>query len=187
MQMNLRKAAALLARLDEIRRDNSVAQQISLNIHSSDLEGELRSHNDETARKIQQTYEIIKLTYKLRGLIAEKKSSQGIDKILTQLAECDALISLYSGFSRMTSQVDIATLKNRATAAISADRSYASDDYMIAGALSSEQIADAKARVNELKTKKADLNDQLIGVNINTYITLDSSDVETLKNLGLTA
>lgn len=185
MQMNLRKAAALLARLEEIRRENVVPAQISLNIHSSNLEDELNVHNDETTRKIQQTREIIGLTYKIRGLIADKKSEYGVNKILTQLAECDALIVFCTGLSRAHPQADIATLKNRAVAAVSSDRNYASDDFMVAGSLSVSQITSAKAIVNTLKNKKTELNDQLIGVNVNTSIVLDASDVETLKNYGL--
>lgn len=190
MQINLRKANAIQS---EIRRAIN-----SFDVNSVVTVTEFTPNIDETINKAAANYEeaiskkiaLNAALFSIRSAVGKANSESGINDILAQVQETEALISIKTGVAlaqprKEMSEINarIEKLKNTTgeRSPLYGDR-YQSVETSV---LSQETIDSAKESLRMLKRMRQDLNDKLLELNVSTTIKLRDDVVLTLKEEGL--
>lgn len=190
MQINLRKA-------------NAIQSEIRKAIHNFDASNivtvtEFTPNIDETVNKAAEKYNeaiskkiaLNAALFSIRSAVGKANSESGINDILAQVQETEALISIKTGVAlaqprKEMSEINarIEKLKNTTNerSPLYGDR-YQSVETSV---LSQETIDSAKESLRMLKRMRQNLNDKLLELNVSTTIKLKDDVVLTLKEEGL--
>lgn len=193
MEINLRKANAIQAEIRRAINASDAKDTISVTEFTQNVSDEFnRAVNDfrmEITRKVALTTAL----FNIRKSVGEANATAGINSILAEVQGIDAEMAIYSGVAtKQTAKTldeinaRIEKIKN-APADTSARASIYGDRYnnVETSVVVAEQIADAKAKVKDLKRQRQNLQDKLLALNVNTLITVTEVDANVLKLEGI--
>jgi len=192
MEINLRKANAVQA---EIRRAINAAvanDTVSVTEFTQNVEQTIQQATAEFQKEVARKVALTNALFNIRKSVGQANATAGINDILANVQGIDAVMAVYSNVAtknagksldEITARVD--KIKNApadsARASIYGDR-YNSVDTSV---VTCETIADAKAKVKELKRQRQNLQDKLLALNVNTMVTVSDEDEEVLKAEGI--
>jgi uncharacterized protein YdcH (DUF465 family) len=193
MEINLRKANAVQA---EIRRaiNTAVANDtVSVTEFTQNIDQTIQQATAEFQKEVARKVALTNALFNIRKSVGQANATAGINDILANVQGIDAVMAVYSNVAtksagksldEITARVD--KIKN-APADASVRASIYGDRYnsVDTSVVTCETIADAKAKVKELKRQRQNLQDKLLALNVNTMVTVSGEDEEVLKAEGI--
>jgi uncharacterized protein YdcH (DUF465 family) len=193
MEINLRKANAVQA---EIRRAINAAvanDTVSVTEFTQNVEQTIQQATAEFQKEVARKVALTNALFNIRKSVGQVNATAGINDILANVQGIDAVMAVYSNVAtksagksldEITARVD--KIKN-APADASVRASIYGDRYnsVDTSVVTCETIADAKAKVKELKRQRQNLQDKLLALNVNTMVTVGGEDEEVLKAEGI--
>jgi hypothetical protein len=191
MEINLRKANAIQA---EIRRAFSAVETkntVTVTEFTQDVAAEVNGASIQYQLGLQRKEQLNTALYNIRRSVASANATAGINAILTDVQGIEALMSLYSNVATQTVAKPLEELTARLDkmrTAPSSERSMLYGDRysnVEASVVTVEVVANAKAKVKELKRQRQALQDKLLTLNVNTLITITPEDLVVLQAEGI--
>lgn len=191
MELNLRKANAIQS---EIRRAIQTAEAkdtVTVTEFTENVAHELASatigFEKEVARKVALTTAL----YNIRKSVGQANATAGINDILADVQSIDAVMAIHSNVGTKTPAKGLneinARIEKLKTAPQDARSSIYGDRYnnVDTSVVTADAIAVAKALVKDLKRQRQNLQDKLLALNVNTFITVSAADEALLKEEGI--
>ena len=183
MKINLRKANAIQASINDVLRTIQLKTQVNLNeFHSvGTVIGEARS---EVIKNLERKIALTNALYAIRKVVGEANNS-GVDQKLAEVAQLEKTIQIYSELANATVQEDGSIIngkldKIRNRPADSRASLYGYSDEITVGVLGASDIETMKKNVRDAKKKKQALQDEILELNVRTEVELDAATVATL-------
>jgi hypothetical protein len=201
MEVTLKKASDLGKAAIEASNKIKISKSIRISIYG---ESDPKALIDEAAAKARQQLgdiqELISTHYGIKVTIGEANDRVGITNLMRRVAEVEALIKVLTTNVKML-EVNVDVLGRsygaaehvdpnvdaiRERIALSKKRLQEKDSGTVEDSFSvsiipESLLEDTNNTILLLKKQKANASEQLAALNVNTRITLSSSDVEVLK------
>jgi len=182
--LNLRKASALQTALQDMLKEITVKTSIDLT-EFKDPVTEINSANVEFFAQDTKRNDLLMSIYSIRSLVGIQNAISGVTARLTHIAYIDKRIAqlehVVSGTKEMTDLDIIAgkleKIRNRKeenTRSI-----YGHTDEVTTAVLTAEQLNSIRGVIRDLRKQKANLNDEILELNIKSMIEL-TPDVEAV-------
>ena len=182
MKVTLRKANALQNSINDALRHIDVKTKVGLN-EFQDPEGVLAVSAAEAKRNLDRKVALINALYDIRGAVGAANAASGIDIELTEVAQLEKQIQVYSAMVGVESREAPAVIAGKLEK-IRNDKSdrriYGYSDTVDTGVFTAEDIAGFKSVVATLKKQKQSLQDAVLEANVRNEISLRQTTVETL-------
>lgn len=192
VEITLKKAADLSRSAIDAANAIKVNPTIAISIYTPRSASEIvEAAREQIANSIDTITELLKVGHSIRALIKAKNTEIGIDERLNRRAYLDALekrlttilnqagITPVGDFDEDEVSDEIATVEGQIAALKATDNRYHSS--VSAKVMDSVMIERIRDTLNQIKRDKAELRDELAGLNLNARIKLDPSDVAVLK------
>lgn len=190
MQINLRKANAIQA---EIRKAISAVDAVS-NVTVTEFTQNVEATLDKAAAEynlaVAKKVALNSALFKIRAAVGKANAESGINEVLAQVQEIEALIAIKNSVATLQVRKDSVEISARIEKmkTTTSDRSLLYGDRYnnVETSVASQDLIDsAKNEVKIFKRFRQELNDKLLQLNVNTLITLSEDTVVTLKEEGL--
>lgn len=189
MQINLRKANALQSEIRKAISGVNAVSTISVTEFTQGVEGVLNKAAAEHSAAIQRKMALNTALFSIRSAVGKANADSGINQVLAQVQEMEALIGIETSVANLQVAKDISEIEARIEKIKSntTERASLYDRYnsVETSVVSQADIDQAKTRVKTLKRFRQELNDKLLQLNVNTLITLSEDTKATLKEEGL--
>ena len=191
MEINLRKANAIQA---EVRRANNAVEAkatVSVTEYTQDVAGEVNGASVVYQLGLQRKEQLTNALYNIRKSVASANATVGINIILGEVERIDQLINMLQGVASQTVAKPLdevnARLEKMRTAPADTRSAIYGERYsnVEVSVVTSEVVANAKARVKTLRRERQALQDKLLALNVNTLITVGEDDLAVLKEEGI--
>ena len=191
MEINLRKANAIQA---EVRRANNAVEAkatVSVTEYTQDGAGEVNGASVVYQLGLQRKEQLTNALYNIRKSVASANATVGINIILGEVERIDQLINMLQGVASQTVAKPLeevnARLEKMRTAPADTRSAIYGERYsnVEVSVVTSEVVANAKARVKTLRRERQALQDKLLALNVNTLITVGEDDLAVLKEEGI--
>ena len=184
MNITLRKAKALQDAIQESIRSIEIRTSIEIN-EFQEPTSEIEQANQTLFANDARRQSLLLAFYNIRGLVGTANSQNGIDLSLAKSAFIDKRISQLEEISGCKPMIDLPVLLGKLSKMRQREDTarsiYGRDDSVSTSVVSSDQIAQAKAEIKNLKKQKQKLNDEILELNIKTEIPLSEEVVNTLQ------
>lgn len=190
MQINLRKANAIQA---DIRKAISAVDAVS-NVTVTEFTQNVEATLDKAAAEynlaVAKKVALNSALFKIRAAVGKANAESGINEVLAQVQEIEALIAIKNSVATLQVRKDSVEISARIEKmkTTTSDRSLLYGDRYnnVETSVASQDLIDsAKNEVKIFKRFRQELNDKLLQLNVNTLITLSEDTVVTLKEEGL--
>ena len=182
MYISLRKAAALQkeisAALPEAKLD------ISVSIYSENPMQEISEANERLAFTLHKRLDLLEALYEIRQSVAEVNLSSGITAKVNALAFMERSLQDVSAVVLASATPAEAVIRGRMAKSVAQENMYTAE-VMNLSVLSEADITVAKESAIKLKRSKANIQDQLLELNIKNNIKLSEAAQKTLSDAGL--
>lgn len=190
MQINLRKANAIQAEIRKAISSVNAANTVTVTEFTQNVEAVLGKAEKEYNEAVFKKVSLNSALFKIRAAVGKANAESGINEVLAQVQELEALIAIKNGVASAQVRKDSAEISARIEKlkTSTSDRSALYGDRynnVETSVVSQVEIDKAKNDVKALKRLRQDLNDKLLQLNVNTLITLSEDTVATLKEEGL--
>ena len=191
MEINLRKANAIQA---EVRRANNAVEAkatVSVTEYTQDGAGEVNGASVVYQLGLQRKEQLTNALYNIRKSVASANATVGINIILGEVERIDQLSNMLQGVASQTVAKPLdevnARLEKMRTAPADTRSAIYGERYsnVEVSVVTSEVVANAKARVKTLRRERQALQDKLLALNVNTLITVGEDDLAVLKEEGI--
>lgn len=191
MEINLRKANAVQA---EIRRAINAAvanDTVSVTEFTQNVEQTIQQATAEFQKEVARKVALTNALFNIRKSVGQANATAGINDILANVQGIDAVMAVYSNVATKSAGKTLDEINARVekikTAPADARASIYGDRYnnVDTSIVTCEAIADAKAKVKDLKRQRQNLQDKLLTLNVNTMVTITGADEEVLKAEGI--
>jgi hypothetical protein len=191
MEINLRKANAIQAEIRRAINAVEVKPTVAVTEFTQDVAAEVNGASVVYQLGIQRKEQLFNALYNIRKSVAEANATAGINGILTEVQGIEAVMAVFSGVANQSVAKPLDELTARLEKmrnAPSSERSMLYGDRYTnveASVVTNEVVANAKAKVKELKRQRQNLQDKLLTLNVNTLITVKDEDLAVLKDEGI--
>ena len=189
MNISLRKANALQNSIQEVLRSIKLEGSIEIN-EFQNPETEIVNANTRLFANDARRQKLLLAFYNIRGLVGSANAQSGIDVNLTKAAYIDKRIAQLQEIADLKVHTSMDVIKGqldkiRSRPEDSRASIYGRNDTVTTTVVAQEQIAAAKAEIQNLKKQKQKLNDETLELNIKTEVPLSDEVVATLTAEGL--
>ena len=191
MEINLRKANAIQAEIRRAFNAVEVKNTIQVTEFTQDVAAEVNGASVVYQLGLQRKEQLNTALYNIRKSVANANATVGINVILGEVECLDQMIKMLGDVASLQvakplDEVNARLEKMRQApqdtrSAIYGDR-YNNVDVSV---VTSEVVANAKARVKTLRRERQALQDKLLALNVNTLITVGQEDLAVLKEEGI--
>ena len=191
MEINLRKANAIQAEIRRAFNAVEVKNTIQVTEFTQDVAAEVNGASVVYQLGLQRKEQLNTALYNIRKSVANANATAGINVILGEVECLDQMIKMLGDVASLQvakplDEVNARLEKMRQApqdtrSAIYGDR-YNNVDVSV---VTSEVVANAKARVKTLRRERQTLQDKLLALNVNTLITVGQEDLAVLKEEGI--
>ena len=189
VKINLRKAAALQTAITDAINNIDITTDVNIT-EFEDVASVLQKANDTLFSNDSRRQQLLLAYYNIRGLVSTANAGSGVNTLLAKAAFTDKRIAQIEMITNVRPMLDINVIsgklekiRNR-----SDDRHEfygGRDDTVYTGIVTQEQMAQAKAEIQNLKKQKQAINDELLELNVKTEIPLSEEVVECLQQEGI--
>lgn len=192
MEINLRKANAIQAEIRRAINASDAKDTISVTEFTQNVSDEFNKAVNDFRMEITRKVALTTALFNIRKSVGEANATAGINSILAEVQGIDAEMAIYSGVAtkqtaKTLDEINARIEKIKNAPADSTRASIYGDRYsnVETSVVVAEQIADAKAKVKDLKRQRQNLQDKLLALNVNTLITVTEVDANVLKLEGI--
>ena len=195
MQVNLRKANALAKSLqDEALKQNAPhAVTFSIYAESPDIKAELASAGEALRTALSDALALTAASYAIRGLLGKAFHTSGINDVLTEKALLDRqekmISAVFAHAPRLSHDVDLAPRRLQAlidqhsAAQAAGTRCVAADSLNLS--VQAESYAGLEDQLRDIRRRKTEITDELLGLNTAHRITLPEDVVALIERFKL--
>jgi uncharacterized protein YdcH (DUF465 family) len=188
MKITLRKANAVQNSITEAIKAIKITGEAKLN-EFQEPTAELQKANSELFANDARRQKLLLSFYNIRGLVGQANASAGVDLALAKAAYIDKRIGQLNEIAGFDVVTDLAVINGKIeklkTGKDETRRLYGYESTVDTGVISTEQLAQVKTEIKNLKKQKQGLNDEILELNIKTEIPLSDEVVATLQAEGL--
>ena len=190
MQINLRKANAIQSEIRKAIGSVNAVNTVSVTEFTQNIEAVLGKAAVEYNEAVFKKVSLNAALFKIRAAVGKANAESGINEVLAQIQEFEALIGIKNAIAsaQVRKDYDEITARIEKMKSTTSERSvvygdsYNSVETTIVSQLETDK---AKEDVKALKRIRQELNDKLLQLNVNTLITLSEDTVVTLEEEGL--
>lgn len=184
MKITLRKANALQNSISEAIKNIRLESEIRIN-EFQNAEVEWAKANDEFHTNLTRKLNLTNALYAIRKAVAIGNVTAGIDHRLTEVANVEKNIQIYTEAASRSVREDAVVLngkldKIRNQPADARSSIYGRHDEVSTGIVTESDIEYFRKFLASAKKEKQRLQDQILEANVRTEITLDQSTVDLL-------
>lgn len=182
MKITLRKASALQTSINEAIKSIRLDSDIRINEFQNG-ETEVIAARNTLLANINRKIELTNVLYAIRKEVAQANVTAGIDLYLTEVANIEKNIQIYTEAINSRVRESAAVLQGKLTKLRTADtaRSIYRDEEVVSGVVTEGDIKDFRQFLAQAKKAKQKIQDQILEANVRTEITFDGYVVEVLK------
>jgi len=190
MQVNLRKANAIQAEIRKAITSVNAVSNVTVTEFTQNVREALDKASLEYNLAIAKKVALNSALFKIRASVGKANVESGINDVLAQVQELEALIGIKNAVASSQVRKEISEINARIEKmkGTTNERSVLYGDRynnVETSVVSQSDIDQAKVELKTLKRFRQELNDKLLQLNVNTLITLSEDTVVTLKDEGL--
>lgn len=196
MEVTLKKGSDYARQALDAANKVRIEPTVAFGIHcQQDATAVQQAQAEKVAKQAAEQRAFLRANYAIREAIGRKNAETGISSLLTERAEIEALEkklgTLLSHFeAAIGAGIDPATIPARIAAHNSraeSSRFYDGDKSFTLSAVTEEQAEAIRDELAAFKRRKAEIQDKVAGINLNTKISLSPETVAALKAAKIVA
>ena len=186
MNINLRKANNVQTSIQDAINSIETVMSVEINEFQDPIK-EIQSANDELFVNDARRMKLLQAFYNIRALVATANASCGISTNLAKAAFIEKRLQQLSSIASQRPVTDMQIIKGRLDKIKARDDKeyYGARDTVSTSIVGSEQIAQAKAQIKDLRKQKQKINDENLDLNFKTEIPLTEDTVKVLTDEGI--
>ena len=191
MEINLRKANAVQAEIRRAINSAEAKDTVSVTEFTQDVGVAVVMATGEFDKEVIRKVALTNALFNIRKSVGQANATAGINDILATVQGIDAVMAIYSNVANKSAGKTLdeinARIEKIKNAPADSARSIYGDRYntVETSVVTCEAIADAKAKVKDLKRQRQNLQDKLLALNVNTMVTVSADDEAVLKAEGI--
>ncbi len=194
MQLNLRQAHELQTRINSTVKELQDEMELNVDLfYEGDPVGVLSNMTNKAMSDLESIQKLLMIKSELRGKVSKKNAQAGIDQRLSQIACLQRMIEVYERAMGRGMRQDLHAVKERLASRREAhkvnpdnmDRYSCSDSFNV-DVFDKKDHAEIKSRIKNFRREIREINEQVLQLNVNTYVTIDDgAQVALLGDLDL--
>ena len=185
MQLNLRQAHELQTRINSTVKELQDEMELHVDLfYEGDPVGVLSNMTNKAFADLETVQKLLMIKAELRTKVAKKNAQAGIDERLSQIASLQRMIEAYERVMGRGMRQDLFAVKERLESRREAHKAnpdnsdrYSCSDSFGVDVLDKKDHAEMKSRVKKFRREIRDMQEQILQLNVNTYVTLEQGIV----------
>ena len=185
MQLNLRQAHELQTRINSTVKELQDEMELNVDLfYEGEPAGVLSNMTNKAFADLETIQKLLMIKAELRTKVAKKNAQAGIDERLSQIASLQRMIEAYERVMGRGMRQDLFAVKERLESRREAHKAnpdngdrYSCSDSFNVDVLDKKDHAEMKSRVKKFRREIRDMQEQILQLNVNTYVTLEQGIV----------
>ena len=185
MQLNLRQAHELQTRINSTVKELQDDMELNVDLfYEGDPVGVLSNMTNRAMSDLETIQKLLMIKSELRGKVARKNAQAGIDDRLSQIACLQRMIEVYERAMGRGMRQDLFAVKERVASRREAHKAnpdnsdrYSCSDSFNVDVLDKKDHSEIKSRIKKFRREIRDLKEQILQLNVNTYVILEQGIV----------
>ena len=194
MQLNLRQAHELQTRINSTVKELQDDMELNVDLfYEGEPAGVLSDMTNRAMSDLETIQKLLVLKAQIRGKVAKKNAQAGIDERLSQIACLQRMIEVYDRAMGRGMRQDLFAVKERLASRREAHKAnpdnsdrYSCSDSFNVDVFDKKDHAEMKSRIKRFRKEIREMNEQVLQLNVNTYVTIEEgAQVALLGDLDL--
>ena len=194
MQLNLRQAHELQTRINSTVKELQDEMELNVDLfYEGEPAGVLSDMTNRAMSDLETIQKLLVLKAQIRGKVAKKNAQAGIDERLSQIACLQRMIEVYERAMGRGMRQDLYAVKERLASRREAHKAnpdngdrYSCSDSFNVDVFDKKDHAEMKSRIKRFRKEIREMNEQVLQLNVNTYVTIEEgAQVALLGDLDL--
>ena len=185
MQLNLRQAHELQTRINSTVKELQDEMETNVDLfYEGEPAGVLSNMTNKVFSDLETIQKLLMIKSELRTKVAEKNAQAGIDGRLSQIACLQRIIEAYERVMGRGMRQDLFAVKERLASRREAHKAnpdnsdrYSCSDSFNVDVLDKKDHSEIKSRIKKFRREIRDMQEQILQLNVNTYVTLEQGTV----------
>ena len=185
MQLNLRQAHELQTRINSTVKELQDEMELHVDLfYEGEPAGVLSNMTNKAFADLETIQKLLMIKSELRTKVAEKNAQAGIDGRLSQIACLQRIIEAYERVMGRGMRQDLFAVKERLASRREAHKAnpdnsdrYSCSDSFNVDVLDKKDHSEIKSRIKKFRREIRDMQEQILQLNVNTYVTLEQGIV----------
>ena len=185
MQLNLRQAHELQTRINSTVKELQDEMETNVDLfYEGEPAGVLSNMTNRVFTDLETIQKLLMIKSELRTKVAEKNAQAGIDGRLSQIACLQRIIEAYERVMGRGMRQDLFAVKERLASRREAHKAnpdnsdrYSCSDSFNVDVLDKKDHSEIKSRIKKFRREIRDMQEQILQLNVNTYVTLEQGTV----------
>ena len=185
MQLNLRQAHELQTRINSTVKELQDEMELNVDLfYEGEPAGVLSNMTNKAFADLETIQKLLMIKAELRTKVAKKNAQAGIDERLSQIASLQRMIEAYERVMGRGMRQELFAVKERLDSRREAHKAnpdngdrYSCSDSFNVDVLDKKDHAEMKSRVKKFRREIRDMQEQILQLNVNTYVTLEQGIV----------
>ena len=185
MQLNLRQAHELQTRINSTVKELQDDMELHVDLfYEGEPAGVLGNMMNKAFQDLDTIQKLLMIKAELRSKVAEKNAQSGIDGRLSQIACLQRMIEVYERVMGRGMRNDLHAVKERLASRREAHKAnpdngdrYSCSDSFSVEVLDKKDHSEIKSRIKKFRREIRDMQEQILQLNVNTYVTLEQGIV----------
>ena len=185
MQLNLRQAHELQTRINSTVKELQDDMELHVDLfYEGEPAGVLGNMMNKAFQDLETIQKLLFIKTELRTKVAEKNAQVGIDGRLSQIACLQRMIEVYERVMGRGMRNDLHAVKERLASRREAHKAnpdngdrYSCSDSFSVEVLDKKDHSEIKSRIKKFRREIRDMQEQILQLNVNTYVTLEQGIV----------
>ena len=185
MQLNLRQAHELQTRINSTVKELQDDMELNVDLfYEGEPAGVLSDMTNRVFTDLETIQKLLMIKSELRTKVAEKNAQAGIDGRLSQIACLQRIIEAYERVMGRGMRQDLFAVKERLASRREAHKAnpdnsdrYSCSDSFNVDVLDKKDHSEIKSRIKKFRREIRDMQEQILQLNVNTYVTLEQGTV----------
>lgn len=185
MQLNLRQAHELQTRINSTVKELQDDMELHVDLfYEGEPAGVLGNMMNKAFQDLETIQKLLFIKTELRTKVAEKNAQVGIDGRLSQIACLQRMIEVYERVMGRGMRNDLHAVKERLASRREAHKAnpdngdrYSCSDSFSVEVLDKKDHSEIKSRIKKFRREIRDLQEQILQLNVNSYVTLEQGTV----------
>jgi len=185
MQLNLRQAHELQTRINSTVKELQDEMETNVDLfYEGEPAGVLSNMTNRIFSDLETIQKLLMIKSELRTKVAEKNAQAGIDGRLSQIACLQRIIEAYERVMGRGMRQDLFAVKERLASRREAHKAnpdnsdrYSCSDSFNVDVLDKKDHSEIKSRIKKFRREIRDMQEQILQLNVNTYVTLEQGIV----------
>ena len=181
MQLNLRQAHELQTRINSTVKELQDEMELNVDLfYEGEPAGVLSDMTNRAMSDLETIQKLLVLKAQIRGKVAKKNAQAGIDERLSQIACLQRMIEVYERAMGRGMRQDLYAVKERLASRREAHKAnpdngdrYSCSDSFNVDVFDKKDHAEMKSRIKRFRKEIREMNEQVLVLNVNTYVTIE--------------